>query len=366
MECKTTAWKTMTISTDLIAIRALLSEPEGITQAWDEIARRLDVTRMADQPTRALGALLPRAVVDPRNPNDEPDPETIEGIAIAARAIARLGADAHAALSAEELEALSMLVSLIGRPAIPVAGGHMAEPPPTWRHLLADNRERIAARLPSVGRVEANGIACGTGFVVGDRLVATNRHVLRPSGAPPLIDDAGRLLPGASLVVDFDRDLDGGSRAFAVVAVAYVCGDAALDFAIVRICERGHAGELPPPPLELARTVATSGRPVYTIGYPVADPTNATPPRVLRAVFGRDLGLKRVQPGLIRHVDHTHTRLIHDCSTLGGSSGSCLIDLVSHDVCGIHVSGQYRGGNHAIATCALGRDPNLRALLALA
>ena len=58
---------------------------------------------------------------------------------------------------------------------------------------------------------------------------------------------------------------------------------------------------------------------------------------VMREVFDDIYGVKRLQPGTI--VTESSEIITHDCSTLGGNSGSPLIDLSTGEAVGLHFSG---------------------------
>ena len=49
--------------------------------------------------------------------------------------------------------------------------------------------------------------------------------------------------------------------------------------------------------------------------------------------------------------------IFHDCSTLGGNSGSPVIDLETHRVIGLHFGGRYMEKNHAVPLWMLQSDP---------
>ncbi|MFE3993398.1 hypothetical protein ACFXPW_17175 [Streptomyces goshikiensis] len=49
----------------------------------------------------------------------------------------------------------------------------------------------------------------------------------------------------------------------------------------------------------------------------------------------------------------------HDCSTLGGNSGSPVFDLADHRVLGLHYGGRYGLGNFAVPLWELRGDPLL-------
>lgn len=45
--------------------------------------------------------------------------------------------------------------------------------------------------------------------------------------------------------------------------------------------------------------------------------------------------------------------LMHDCTTLGGSSGSVIINLATGKACELHFSGTYRESNYAVTSAAI-------------
>jgi hypothetical protein len=51
--------------------------------------------------------------------------------------------------------------------------------------------------------------------------------------------------------------------------------------------------------------------------------------------------------------------MFHDASTLGGNSGSCVVDLDSNRVIGLHFAGRYMQYNEAVALWRLADDPLL-------
>src|SRR5688500_7311862 len=69
------------------------------------------------------------------------------------------------------------------RPAIDVIDGKFNVTHELWTHLSSNNavRQRIEGIIPSVGRIELPGNQRypygGTGFIVGNNLIMTNRHV---------------------------------------------------------------------------------------------------------------------------------------------------------------------------------------------
>jgi V8-like Glu-specific endopeptidase len=86
-------------------------------------------------------------------------------------------------------------------------------------------------------------------------------------------------------------------------------------------------------------------------------------------VFGKADGAIRLSPGKVTARQSAKKRFEHDCSTLGGSSGSCVVDFAGHCVVGLHFGGvdvdelTGRGtANVAIMLAALGDHPAVEQL----
>lgn len=233
------------------------------------------------------------------------------------------------------------------RPALPLADNRF-EPPVTgpWADLAADLVEapaRSVCRLDLVLRGAPYHI--GTGFVAGedaqDRLVImTNRHVV--SQAREL---GWTRAPVAGLACDFQRfSIDEGGPLYPLDEeyAQHPTYDLALVFLSKENVPPG--ADLPSP----LRVAAEPGgeildRRIGVLGHPALDSKFDS---FLRAFgFGNEFGIKRFSPGEIRHRDlefwggHEVDAILHDASTLGGSSGSCMLDLVTMKVLGLHFGG---------------------------
>ena len=75
----------------------------------------------------------------------------------------------------------------------------------------------------------------------------------------------------------------------------------------------------------------------------------------MRQVFGDVYDKKRLAPGEILKV--TDSEIEHDCSTLGGNSGSAVVSLATGEALGLHFAGLYMEANYAVPA------PKLRDLL---
>src|SRR5262249_25119398 len=106
---------------------------------------------------------------------------------------------------------------------------------------------------------------------------------------------------------------------------------------------------------------------VVVIGYPARDDRSDL--ALQDRVFNRTYNVKRLQPGFIRaraeiqsFVNNVNA-MTHDGSTLGGHSGSAVIDIDSGDIVALHFAGEYLKANYAVPMCELARDSRVAPLL---
>src|SRR6266508_1649343 len=101
---------------------------------------------------------------------------------ITSRAVDKVRAAGNDAdLDQSEQSALEAIVLLIGRPPLFIQNGRLqSDLGDEWQHLDA-KRASMEATFASVGRIEVTGHASldwiGTGFLVADDVIMTNRHV---------------------------------------------------------------------------------------------------------------------------------------------------------------------------------------------
>lgn len=119
-------------------------------------------------------------------------------------------------------------------------------------------------------------------------------------------------------------------------------------------------------PLRLAVRDARDlgGNRIAVIGYPARDPLR-NDPAVQDELFERVFQVKRLQPGEIVGGQPTASfgkivqAATHDCSTLGGNSGSAVIDLETGEVLGLHFGGRYLDTNYAVPSFEMACDPRV-------
>ena len=271
---------------------------------------------------------------------------TGEAARSAVEKIRRDGTEAQ--LTPFERDGAEAIVELFGRPAILVQDGRFLPPPHPWEKL-EEQREAIETTLRSVCRVEVDGHPAldwvGSGFLVAGDVVLTNRHVAKEF-ARQGADGAWVFEPEMVVRVDFSEEF-GGSQAREFQITELIGVSDAFDMAFLRVAKTGDAGELPPSlPLAPASAVQ-QGREVYVVGYPASD-SRRNDPEEQRRIFSNIFDVKRLQPGQISGVEPP-SLFLHDCSTLGGNSGSCVVDLETHAIVGLHFSGRFLVANKGIA-----------------
>ena len=160
-------------------------------------------------------------------------------------------------------------------------------------------------------------------------------------------------------VIDFAEERGAVKpREHAIETVEWLCEERATDAALLRIAARDARGEPCPPALPIARSyVPRKGRRVYLVGYPSRQP-NSPAPEVMDLVFAYTYQVKRLQPGRI--LQSQRHRLDHDASTLAGNSESCVVDLTSGQVIGLHFDGRPREANYAVPLWKRGRIDEIR------
>lgn len=243
------------------------------------------------------------------------------------------------------------IVLLDGRPSLLVRDDSFEEPElEYWKSRLNPYRGALETALRSVGRVELTGHSTydwvGTGWVVGERLVVTNRHVanifaqqqgqgfaFRPS---PL---GGSMTARIDFREEYQRDTE---RQIPFARVLYVAPDSPgqPDIAVL---ELGSAAELPPP-VRLAASSRTTG-PVAVVGYPAFDSRNGED--AMRNIFRDIYDVKRLAPGFLMPASDA-TAIQHNCSTLGGNSGSAVLEVQTGYAVGLHFGGRFRTANFAV------------------
>lgn len=181
--------------------------------------------------------------------------------------------------------------------------------------------------LYSIGRIDRvnkpSDEPLATGFLVKPNLLVTNKHVLAAISAGTMELQEGQA------VVRFGQEYDTSPDTFppvAILGVEAVHPD--LDIALLVI---GKTDQLP---LTVEAVIPMPGRSVVAVGYPQEDARN---PVFTEVIFEGRYKVKRAAPGELTAIGAS--AVYHDCSTLGGNSGSPLLAMDTIGVVGLHRDG---------------------------
>ena len=270
------------------------------------------------------------------------------------------------AFDASDRFALEAIIIPDRRPAVLIERGDFQIQHKDWMHLNSGAaKANIKRALPSIGRVELPNHPslpyAGTGFVVGDGILMTNRHVAEIFSSGLGLRGL-RFLAGMQVGIDFVQEQgDTGPRMLVVRDVLMI--HPFWDMALLRV--EGLSAANAPLVLSPKDPDDLLGADVAVIGYPAFDPRNKAD--VQNLVFGGVYNVKRLQPGkigagkgkareAIASFGNTVAAVTHDASTLGGNSGSAVIDPASGHIVGLHFAGVYLDANYAVPTIELARD----------
>jgi endonuclease G len=225
-----------------------------------------------------------------------------------------------------------------------------------WRSRLESVATMLHDAVRAVGRVEVSGHPhfewIGTGWLVAPDVIVTNRHVAaefgrrRGSGFSFKTGIGGRM----SAAIDFREEIGRNATAeFNVLDILHIEDDDGPDVALLKVADTSGPLTLASP-LALAATAAVPEQQVAVIGYPARD-SRIPEPDVMRRIFGDVYDKKRLAPGTV--TASTGGTVLHDCSTLGGNSGSVVLDLKTGEAVALHFAGRYLEANFAVAASAI-------------
>jgi endonuclease G len=261
---------------------------------------------------------------------------------------------------------LEAIVRLVTRPPMVVEDGSVSliPLPDDFGADIDLKIKRNEHWIGSVGRVEFVNHSMswgGTAWVIGEEadgrhfLVATNRHVAKIVARRTAKGEGVFIRSPFTMVrygarVDFNEEvgsLPSDARPADILRFTYLADDASADVAIGRI-EKPDGFDLAP--LPLVDTDAETDEIVAVIGYPAFDSRNDR--TEMEKYFKGLYDVKRFAPGKMMPVT-PGTVLSHDCTTLGGNSGSPVLSLDRNKVVGLHFAGAYGIANSAVRASTL-------------
>lgn len=247
------------------------------------------------------------------------------------------------------------------RPSFMIRNGQTdvsTSPIGAWGATLQASDEFLHDAIACVGRIDLPGSDpgfVGTGFLIHENLIITNRHVLQ--GIADREED-GAWTFKQGVAIDFGHEFRGqesinrrplrrvvfsGSK---VIKTNGPIDHTNLDLALIELAE-AEPDQIPETVLsiDLAPDWAQPQQTlIFAIGYPGAPTLGAYVPSLLELLFQSTFGCKRLAPGLVtKSVANVHTwTLAHDLSTLGGNSGSILLVAGRERIAaGLHYGGRF-------------------------
>ena len=220
---------------------------------------------------------------------------------------------------------------------------------PLWESRLQSAASILEMAIPSVGRIELTGNPdlswVGTGWLVHPRYIVTNRHVAeefaRCEGDGFVIQSGsdGQMTVSIDMLQEIGRN---DTQVFEVKGVSYIEEKPGLDIAFLEVEQiDGTIAR----PIMLANKEPKPNPLVATIGYPAFD-SRIPEPELMKQIYGEIFDKKRLAPGAITEVDQN--QVLHNCTTLGGNSGSVVLDLKTGEALGLHFSGSFLQTNFAV------------------
>jgi endonuclease G len=288
------------------------------------------------------------------------------GISPAENGLKKVAEGRQHELSDEEMNGLEAIVLPQNRPVVFVKGDCYDDVEHPWEKLNpSEVKARVSRAFPSIGRIEVPNMPQipygGTGFVVGKRLVMTNRHVARlfSSGLGLKI-----VYNSGDSVINFRRQID--SRDSDRNAYVEVLGVEMIhpywDMALLRVADLPDDRVLA---LSTKMPEELEGRDIVAVGYPAKDWRSDL--ALQDRIFSSQYNVKRLQPGVLRKradicsFANVVNAVTHDSSTLGGNSGSAILDVETNQVLALHFAGEYLKANYAVPMYELARDSRVTA-----
>jgi endonuclease G len=219
-----------------------------------------------------------------------------------------------------------------------------------WRERLIGARDGINHAIRAIGRIELDNNPrfewVGTGWLVTEDIIVTNRHVASEfaRGDGQRFTFRSSSLGKMAASIDFLQEIENGSTdVFNIQEVIHIEPDTGPDISFLRV--KGRVEKKLEAAIALSKSAPTAKEQVVVIGYPARD-SRVPEVELMDRIFGNVYNKKRLAPGQLIGVGTDEIQ--HDCSTLGGNSGSVVLSLKSGEAVGLHFSGKFLKANFAV------------------
>jgi hypothetical protein len=260
-------------------------------------------------------------------------------------------------------DGLEAIILRFGRPAFLVQKNtfNVADTPSSSQEVndkVNQAKVRIDDAIPRVGRInlrEHRMSWVGTGWLVAPNVIVTNRHVAREfaeadgaGGFAFTANAEGRITKAE---MDTYREHQGSTElTFRLPKVLWIEPSQAghHDVAFLEANDAANEGDKQPSPIKLITDAEFAevqpDRWLAVVGYPAFSPFNSAQDqqRIFQGIFD----VKRMQPGVTR--TNSAGQLLHDATTLGGNSGSLVLDLQTGKAMALHFGGTEGENNFAV------------------
>ena len=259
---------------------------------------------------------------------------------------------------------LEAIIKQFGRPAYLVQNNsfNTANTPPTStevNNVVNNAKSIINASIPSVGRINLRRHRSpwiGTGYVVAKNVLVTNRHVAAKfavregDGFVFIRSEKGTAKASLDTVSEYYKSQQ-QEKLYRLREILWIAPPSEwYDVAFLSIDEKSDDNDKQPPPIELMDKETFDDISVKhwitVIGYPAFSPYNniEDQQRIFKGIYG----VKRMQPGQITAIRDDGI-VNHDATTLGGNSGSPVLDSISGKAIALHFGGIQGDTNSAVA-----------------
>jgi endonuclease G len=218
-----------------------------------------------------------------------------------------------------------------------------------WKARLDRARQPLDRAIRAVGRIDLSGGPLdwvGTGWLVAPDILVTNRHIAREfarrdgNGFTFQMGDEAPIAASVDFLQEIGSDR---TLVFRLIRPLHIEEPSGPDIAFFEI-DAVSGNDRLAQEIVLARQPALTEN-AATIGYPAYD-SRIPEPELMERIYGKLYNKKRLAPGAVTSIEPK--RLLHNCTTLGGNSGSVVVDLDSGEALGLHYSGSFLTTNYAV------------------